>query len=145
MSPSSSPLFGRILDRLHTPLLQFCLVGLTGAFVDLSAYRFLLHFQTPIPLARGLAIWVAMTWNFFLNRNWTFRRSRDCGPWTQYLKYVSSSALGAVISWSTSMALTQLVSFFHAHLMPAAVLGIGAGTLTNFLLSSRWVFARRKR
>ncbi len=145
MSPSRPPFLGRLFGGLHTPLVRFCLVGLTGAVVDLSVYRFLLFLSVPIPAARGLAIWIAMTWNFFLNRNWTFRGSRDCSRWNQYVKYVSSSALGALISWSASMALTHLVPFFHAHLVLAAVLGIGAGTVTNFLLSSMWVFARKRR
>jgi putative flippase GtrA len=38
--------------------------------------------------------------------------------------------------------LSHGVRFFHSHLMLAALVGIAAGTLTNFLLASKWVFTR---
>jgi dolichol-phosphate mannosyltransferase len=122
--------------------LKFCLVGLTGTVVDLSIYRSLLHLQLPSPAARAVAILVAMTCNFLLNRNWTFRASRDHSAWEQYPKYLLSSGLGAVVSWAGSMGLSHGVGWFHSHLMLAALAGIAAGTVTNFLLASRWVFAR---
>jgi dolichol-phosphate mannosyltransferase len=143
MSPSRPEWLRGILKRLPTRFIQFSLVGTTGVVVDLSVYRTLLHFGLLTPLARALAIWVAMTWNFILNRNWTFRQSRDQSPWAQYPRYVSSSLLGALVSWSVSMALSHLAPFFHRHLLLAAMVGILAGTVSNFLLSSRWVFARR--
>jgi putative flippase GtrA len=117
-------------------------VGSSGIVVDLCVYRLLLHLQLPNPVARAVAILVAMTCNFLFNRNWTFRTSRDQSAWAQYPRYVLSSALGAVVSWSVSMALSHGVRFFHSHLMLAALSGIAAGTLTNFLLASKWVFAR---
>ena len=123
---------------------KFCLVGSSGVIVDLSIYRALLHAALPTPVARAAAILVAMSWNFLLNRNWTFRTSRDQSGWVQYPKYLLSSALGAGVSWSVSMALSHGVRFFRSHLMLAALAGIAAGTLANFLLSSRWVFARRR-
>jgi putative flippase GtrA len=86
-----------------------------------------------------------MTGNFLLNRHWTFRESRDQSVWAQYPRYVLSSALGATVSWSTSMALSHGVRFLHLHLMLAALAGIAAGTITNFLLASRWAFARPRR
>ena len=143
MFPSRPEWLRRILARLPTRFIQFSLVGSTGVAVDLSVYRTLLHFGLATPLARALAIWVAMTWNFILNRNWTFRQSRDQSAWAQYPRYVSSSLLGALVSWSISMALSHFVLFFHRHLMMAALAGILAGTVTNFLLSSKWVFARK--
>ncbi|MGE5611478.1 MAG: glycosyltransferase, partial [Bacillota bacterium] len=48
-------------------LAQFILVGATGSVIDLLSLKLLLLTLT-FPFARGLAIWLAMTWNFLLNR-----------------------------------------------------------------------------
>jgi dolichol-phosphate mannosyltransferase len=137
--------FRRTREFPRWGFIKFCLVGSSGVVVDLSVYRLLLHFHLPSPSARGVAILVAMTCNFLLNRNWTFRASRDRSGWAQYPRYLLSSALGAVVSWSVSMAMSHGVRFFHSHLMLAALAGIAAGTLTNFLLASTWVFGRPRR
>jgi dolichol-phosphate mannosyltransferase len=144
-SRSSAAWIKRVREIPPPGFIKFCLVGSSGVVVDLSVYRFLLHLHLPNPVARAVAILVAMTCNFLLNRNWTFHDSRDQSAWVQYSRYVVSSALGAVVSWSVSMALSHGASFFHAHLMLAALVGIAAGTVTNYLLASRWVFARMRK
>ena len=44
---------------------QFCLVGLTGMFVDMAILGMLLNLQIRFLLARAIAIWVAMTLGTF--------------------------------------------------------------------------------
>lgn len=123
-------------------LLQFCLVGSTGVVVDLLFYSALLHFELPLTLSRALAIWLAMTWNFWFNRRLTFSYSRRGSILSQYSKFIASCATGAVISWSISVLLPYRYNFFNQHLLLAAILGIVAGTLFNFFLSRYWVFKK---
>src|SRR6185369_9760502 len=73
----------RHLSRLYkhrypfiTTFTQFALVGLTGMAVDLACLAALLLWL-PFSTARGVAIWLAMTWNFWLNRRFTFAESND--------------------------------------------------------------------
>jgi putative flippase GtrA len=141
-SRGSAAWIRRVREIPPPGFIKFCLVGSAGVVMDLSVYRILLHFHLPNPVARAVAILVAMTCNFLLNRNWTFHSSKDQSAWAQFPRYVVSSALGAAVSWSVSMALSHGVRFFHSHLMLAALVGIAAGTGTNFLLASRWVFVR---
>ena len=56
--------------RLGRPLL-FALVGCSGMVVDLVSLHFLLRVAS-LAVSRALAIWLAMTWNFWLNRRLTF-------------------------------------------------------------------------
>ena len=56
--------------RLGRPLL-FALVGCSGMVVDLVSLHFLLRVAS-LAISRALAIWLAMTWNFWLNRRLTF-------------------------------------------------------------------------
>jgi len=123
-------------------LIQFCLVGSTGMAIDLGTYMFLLNSGIAITLSRGLAIWLAMTWNFWLNRRLTFSYSRPDSVLKQYPRFLASCGTGAFISWSIAVLLPQKVTMFSNHLLLAATIGIAVGTLFNFLLSRYWVFKR---
>src|SRR3972149_5865267 len=119
---------------------QFCFVGGTGMVVDLLMYALFLSGGIPLILARGAAIWVAMTWNFWLNRRVTFSYSRELPAFKQYFKFLCSCSLGAVFSWSVAVGLTLGTHFFYKHVFFAAIIGIVIGTVCNFLLSLSWVF-----
>jgi len=95
-----------------------------------------------LPVARALAIFIAMSWNFALNRRVSFSGSRFGRPIVeQYFLWLASSGLGAVTSWSIAVALTSFTKFFAWHVFIAATLGIVAGSLINFILARHWVFA----
>ena len=76
---------------------QFCLVGASGMAVDLLIYALLLRAGVALPVARALAIFIAMSWNFALNRRVSFSGSRFGRPMIeQYFLWLASSGLGAV-------------------------------------------------
>ncbi len=120
---------------------QFCAVGASGMAVDLAAYAVLLGISLPTWLARAIAIWVAMTWNFALNRHFTFSDGRALSALRQYPRFVLSCSVGALVSWSLAMGLGR-TSLLAPHVYIAAVLGIVAGTLVNFVASLYWIFRR---
>lgn len=132
--------------RLYANLLQllsFLAVGLTGVVVDVAALAVLL-LVLPIAPARALAIWVAMTWNFALNRRFTFAKARDGSWWRAYLGFCGSCLLGALVNWSVSMSLCKMLTLFASHRMLAAVLGAVSGAAWNYLLCRHFVFRERK-
>ena len=120
---------------------KFCAVGATGMVVDLSVYSLLLA-ALPLMVARALAIWVAMSWNFLLNRHFTFRHARFGNILHQYFLFCGSCLVGAVINWGTSIALTAWVQPFQAHPVLAAAVGVLAGTVFNYLFSRHITFKR---
>jgi dolichol-phosphate mannosyltransferase len=122
--------------------MQFCLVGATGVVIDLTIYALLLSAAIQIEIARALAIWGAMTWNFSLNRRFTFSCDPDTPVMRQYFSFCLSCAFGALVSWLTSVGLSKTIIFFQRRWMVAALIGIFAGTLSNFLMSKLWVFRR---
>ncbi|MFP6667896.1 MAG: glycosyltransferase family 2 protein [Pirellulales bacterium] len=128
------------LGRLARPL-KFCMVGSTGQAVDLSAFALLLA-VAPLSIARALAIWVAMTWNFWLNRSFTFGGYKLRPIWQQYVLFCLSCLMGAVVNWSISVGLCAAFDFFAQWKILAAITGVLAGTAFNYLLSSRIVFRR---
>lgn len=125
--------------RTIVQLMQFALVGSSGMIVDLSCYSVLMT-MLPISAARALAIWVAMSWNFALNRRFTFAESRRDSAIRQYFLFCLACLLGGIVNWGVSVGLSSLVPFFQDWKLLAAVLGVIAGTGFNFLLSRIIVF-----
>lgn len=129
-------------------LVQFICVGATGMVIDLSAYALLLWFlpmpeASRLPVARALAIWVAMTWNYWLNRTVTFSFAKSEVWWRQYLAFCGSCLIGALVNWGASVWLTHSFPFFSAHKLTAAAVGVVAGTLFNFTLCRVVVFQKK--
>jgi dolichol-phosphate mannosyltransferase len=140
-------------------LIQFCAVGASGMVVDLSSYAlFQLVFSRTV-LARGraplvggpldlaaagaLAIALALTWNFSLNRRLTFNYARGGSLLRQYMTYALSNALGIALSFSLRLYLPAHFGFFHDHRLAAAVVGIVTATGISFSMS-RWLVFRSR-
>jgi dolichol-phosphate mannosyltransferase len=125
--------------------IQFGAVGGTGTVVDLCVFSLLLYFGMFLSVARALAILVAMTWNFYLNRRLTFSYARNGSALHQYLLFCASCSLGALISWSVSVTLGSQLAYFGGHPRQAALAGIACGLASNFFLSSKVVFRIKSR
>lgn len=126
------------LGRLAQPV-QFVLVGATGMCVDLVVFSLLLRVVSP-SVGRALAIGIAMTWNFWLNRQATFSQARRQSIPVQYALFCLACSLGAIISWSIFSGLHAGIPFFAARPIAAAFVGILASTISNYLLSKYVAF-----
>lgn len=122
---------------------QFLAVGATGMVIDLTAFRLLDAAAVPVEIARALAIWTAMTWNFFLNRRFTFSDARRDSPLRQYLLFCGSCLIGALVSWTISVSLIRGTPYFGRHPIRAAIIGIVGGTVSNYILALKVAFRRR--
>ncbi len=133
-------LYAYRLGVLAQPI-QFLFVGTTGMVVDLLLFAAFL-FVMPAALARALAIGFAMTWNFCLNRELTFEKSRGRPVALQYLLFCSSCLAGALINWSISVYLNTNLEFFIDRPMLSGFVGVVSGTAINFFLSKYVVFSQ---
>jgi dolichol-phosphate mannosyltransferase len=141
----------------YSRLVQFCAVGASGMVVDLTSYAAfqwllnqtwlaerttpLFHTSQALTVSAVLAIWLALSWNFSLNRRLTFSYAREGSLLRQYLTYALSNFLGILVSLSMRLLLPRYFSFFNAHKLAAAVVGIVTATGLSFSLS-RWVVFR---
>ena len=139
---------GRLMDFKFRHLARsarFAAVGVTGMAVDLSTYAVGLELLSlPTPAARAIAIWLAMTWNFVLNRRFTFRNTSESSWFKQYGQFCLSCLLGGLLNWTTSVVLTSTSSFFATHALAAAAIGVASGFGLNYVLASEWVFRDRE-
>ena len=97
-----------------------------------------------LAVARVLAIFIALCWNFSLNRRLTFSESRHGTSivW-QFLTYGLSNCLSILVSLGLSLGLPSRVPFFRSHKLLAAVVGIVVGTAISFSMA-RWVVFRKR-
>lgn len=140
--------WGDSLDKRYPGslrLLKFGCVGASGVVVDLGVLALGLRFGVPSGLAAILAIWIAMSWNFVLNRKYTFGSPNQALAWQQYGGFCLSCLLGASVNWSVRVALLSTGGVFEASPYLVSLVGILAGTGFNFCLCSRLVFHRANR
>ncbi len=123
---------------LWSQLTQFLAVGAIGTVVNLAALTALSAVHVPLRAAVALAIWVAMSSNFVLNRRFSFSFARAGSWWGQYVRFVAASIGGALINY----AVTVLLLGHIRGLLPqvAALAGIAMGTGINFAASRYLVF-----
>lgn len=140
-------------------LIQFCVVGASGAVVDLFCYWLFQKVFAPTSLAQyrlwptqvrlslaaagSLSILVALLWNFSLNRRLTFSYARGGSLGRQCAAYIASNLPGVMVSLAIRLLLPRKVTFFNQHKLAAAVVGIVVATGLSFSMS-RWVVFRRK-
>jgi dolichol-phosphate mannosyltransferase len=152
----------RVLDHrfgTFSRLVQFCMVGASGMVVDLTLYAILQAvfgrfwpFATrvspwglswPLATAGALSIFVALVWNFTLNRRLTFNDARAGSILRQFMTYALGNALGIGVSLSLRLYLPMKIGFFGRHRLAAAVVGIIVATGISFSMSRWVVFIRR--
>jgi dolichol-phosphate mannosyltransferase len=120
---------------------QFLVVGATGVIVNVLMLTLGLLAGVPHRSAVAFAIWVSITTNFLLNRRFTFSHAQDGPLLRQYLKYVGSVLFGAVVNYLVTV--TAISQFPALPPQLAALLGIFAGTLLNFVGMKYLVFRKR--
>ena len=101
------------------------------------------QFSWNLAAARAIAIFIALVWNFTLNRRLTFNDSRSGSILRQFAAYTLGNALGIAVSMTLSLWLPMHVTFFAQHRLAAAVVGIIVATGISFSMS-RWVVFIRK-
>lgn len=123
---------------------QFLVVGASGVVVNLTVLSlFLLAGIAPsISLAAGIA--VSLVTNFILNRRFSFSYARDRGPWKQFVGFAGASSIGMIINYITAIYLNmQLDPDLPYRLQLAALVGVAAGMVFNFLGNRYVVFRKR--
>jgi dolichol-phosphate mannosyltransferase len=121
---------------------KFCLVGASGVVVNAGLLRLLARYLgLDYRLASLIAIEFAIANNFVWNAVWTFR-DRSRVPRTDlarmFLKFNLTSGLTAmVVNWGLLVLLAERAGM---RVETANLVGIAAGTTTNFLLSRGWIF-----
>ena len=121
----------------------FSLVGASGLVVDLACYLALQWAGVEHRLARFLSFWPAVSWNWALNRGLTFSERARQPRLGQWARFMASSLIGLGVNVGSYALLTSYVDLFDRHRLVAFFLGVGLGSLVNFLVADLYVYKRR--
>ncbi len=125
--------------RNSRTFLAFCLVGLSGVFVNLGTFTVLYRWGINQFIASPIAIEISILTNFALNNALTFngRNIRD-GLWLKAFKFNLVSLTSLIVSYGAfvflSLAFPEVAPQYHQ------LGGIVPGTLVNYFFNSRWTF-----
>jgi dolichol-phosphate mannosyltransferase len=119
-------------------LVQFLTVGGMGSIVNIAILTVLLTASVGIELAVALAIFLSMNFNFALNRRFTFSYARRDSIAKQYVGFMATCSIGAVVNYLVTFELLSFAPSMWPQV--AAFFGIMAGSAFNFILNHYGVF-----
>jgi dolichol-phosphate mannosyltransferase len=120
-------------------LVQFLVVGTSGLVVNLFLLTAFIAAGAARTVAVAAAIFLSVLWNFALNRRFTFSYARHEPILRQFVGFISTSAVGAVVSYLVTI---WLWDFFRYNQI-AATMGVISGTVFNFVGNRYFIFRRR--
>lgn len=127
----------QVMELSEYRLPKFMLVGLSGVLVNnLVLYILTAHLQIPVYISSLAAIEIATINNFTLNERWTFKRFREIGGWIfRLVKYHAAVGIGNLVNYITVLTLHSFIGVITSN-----IFGIGLGFITNYLVSSEFVW-----
>lgn len=130
----------RAVEGAWTPrAVKFGITGFTGYLVHMAALAVAVELLGAAPILGAVAGFsLAMPWNYFLNRTWTFR-ARHVAVVDSFWKYAGAAVAGLYVQIALMLILGRV------HYLASATLGIVAGASCTFLASQTWVFRTRRR
>ena len=119
--------------------IKFGLVGLSGVFVNLAAFQFLLNMNWHSYLSSAVAIELSIVWNFWWNNYWTFaKRKLTSKKRIRGLKFNALSLVTLCVSVSSFVVLSEYVGVQPAVL--AQAISIIPAAMANYFANSYWTF-----
>jgi dolichol-phosphate mannosyltransferase len=126
-------------DVLSYRFVLFCLVGLTGVVVHMSALQVSVQAgKIDFVFAQTVATIIAITWNFILNNAITYRDRRLTGArfWTGLVGFQFICGIGAI----SNIGVASLFYGADGRWWLAGVLGALIGTAWNYMVSAAFVW-----
>lgn len=122
--------------------IMFVMVGLSGVAVHMGTlYCLFKLFGSQFALSQGIASWMAMTSNFFLNNLFTYRDRRLTGR--DLLRGIFSFYLACGLGAVVSVALADFLFKHGLDWRVAGITGAGVGAGWNYVMTSIFTWSRR--
>ncbi len=137
-------LLAYVRDGVVNPrILKFGVVGVSGIGVNMGSLYLLTEFaHIPYFIGSLIAIELSIMSNFWLNHVWTWKDRSESGPvWGKIVRYHVGAGLTAILG--NYLILITLTEFFGINYLISNLIGIGVGTLGNFVINDLWTFKTR--
>lgn len=127
--------------RAASEMFRFLQVGAIGYIINIVVFYSLRHINVTIAPALIVAFGCAATLTWVLNRRYTFETRPRAKPVGQWLRFLSANAVGALIYVGAFVLFTHSSKIFSTFPALTILLSAGVAFVSNFVLSSRLVFA----
>ena len=128
-----------MVNLLVRQLIKFAIVGALTALIDFGCYlfltRFFLFWQTHYLWANALSIFLSATVNFFWNRSWTFRDTKN-QIFLKYFKFWVAVLVGLGLNQVIFYLLVRR-GFYDIFAKAIAAIFV---MFVRFFINKRWVF-----
>lgn len=119
----------------------FCIIGVLSAIVDLLVFNTLFLIGASFILSRTVAVLSAISSNFFLNRNITFK-ARHTSIMKQYPKHLIVYTIVLITNVAVSSTVFWLLGEGNLNANIASISGILSAIPISFLGSLLWTFKK---
>lgn len=120
----------------------FCLVGISGVFVNLVILKLLLFYTVLNGLIASLiASFIAMLHNFYLNDTLTWKERQHTQFWRKFLQFPQFALVcggGIVIT----ACIAHLVVILGGNIYSGQLSGIVFATIWNYAVNNRWTWGK---
>jgi dolichol-phosphate mannosyltransferase len=121
---------------------KFCLVGLSGVFVNLTIYAILVSTcHINVVLAGVFAAFITMFSNFMLNDQYTWKKENNQSFATRLVKFYIFCSIGIFLN---AGVLTVFYQYTDLNYLLANFLGIFAASIWNFTANNKWTWTNSK-
>lgn len=130
-------------NLLNTRILKFSVVGVSGVLVNMGILFILTeYFHILYLISSIIAIEMSIISNFLLNDIWTWRDRTKKKFIYRFVQYHISVGITAVlVNWGILFILTEV---FDVYYLISNLIGIGVGTLSNYIINDLWTFRTKK-
>ncbi len=130
-------------NLLNTRILKFSIVGVSGILVNMGILFILTeYFHILYLISSIIAIEISIISNFLLNDIWTWKdriKKKFIYRFVQY--HISVGITAVLVNWGILFILTEL---FGVYYLISNLIGIGVGTLSNYIINDLWTFRTKK-
>jgi dolichol-phosphate mannosyltransferase len=122
--------------------IKFATVGLLGTIINLGLTFFLTEeFKIYYIISASMAFVIVVTFNFTLNKVWTFKEGLRSRVLSKYVKFVLISLLALSLNLSMLFLLTD---YFKFHYLISQLMAIQIASFINFGGNKIWIFNGQK-
>jgi len=130
------------MKRVLSKFLFFCVVGGLSFLIDIFFVNVFFFLKFPFPIARTLSISLALVFNFFINRNFTFQAT-DKHTKKQIIPYVIVYIIANLVNLGSSTLIVYLAGEDVISINVASFIGTALSIPVSFLGSYLWVFKKK--